>query len=57
MTMKAGASLPAVDGPLKGAILPRLPATTSFWFACRDFFPCTTVYGLEVAEDAAAPAA
>ena len=38
----------ATAGPLRGAILQRIPATTSFWFGWRDFFPRTTVFGIDV---------
>lgn len=37
----------AEAGPLAGAVLERLPATTSFWFGWRDFFPRTGVYGID----------
>ena len=40
----------AERGPLAGAVLERLPATTSFWFGWRDFFPRTGVYGIDAAE-------
>ena len=35
----------AIDGPLEGAILTRLPSHYSFWFAWSDFHPDTEVYG------------
>jgi hypothetical protein len=34
----------AVDGPLAGAALKRLPARTTFWFAYVAAFPQATVY-------------
>jgi hypothetical protein len=34
----------AVDGPLAGQALTRLPATTSFWFGWKDWHPDTYVY-------------
>ena len=37
----------AIDGPLSGTTLTRVPATNSFWFGWRDFYPQTTVYGLD----------
>ena len=37
----------AESGPLAGARLERLPATTSFWFGWRDFFPRTSVHGVD----------
>lgn len=37
----------AIDGPLRGVTLTRVPATNSFWFGWRDFYPQTTVYGLD----------
>jgi len=37
----------ATAGPLRGTVLRRIPATTSFWFGWRDFFPRTTVYGID----------
>lgn len=35
----------ATDGPLAGARLERVPATTSFWFGWKDWHPNTEVYG------------
>lgn len=32
------------DGPLSRAVLTRLPATSAFWFAWKDFYPETRVY-------------
>ena len=37
----------AEEGPLVGAVLERVPTTTSFWFGWRDFFPRTGVYGVD----------
>ena len=37
----------ALSGPLAGAVLQRLTATNSFWFGWRDFYPHTTVFGLD----------
>ena len=37
----------ATAGPLRGSILQRVPATTSFWFGWRDFFPRTTIFGID----------
>ena len=36
----------AIDGPLAGTALTRLPSFYSFWFAWSDFHPSTEVYGL-----------
>jgi hypothetical protein len=33
----------AVDGPLAGATLERIPVTTAFWFAWSSFYPNTAV--------------
>jgi hypothetical protein len=41
----------ATAGPLRGTVLQRIPATTSFWFGWRDFFPRTTVFGVDVGLD------
>ena len=35
----------AIDGPLAGTALRRLPSFYSFWFAWSDFHPSTEVYG------------
>jgi hypothetical protein len=37
----------ATAGPLRGSVLQRVPATTSFWFGWRDFFPRTTIFGID----------
>lgn len=37
----------ALTGPVAGAVLQRLTATNSFWFGWRDFYPHTTVFGLD----------
>ncbi len=37
----------AIDGPLAGTALRRLPSFYSFWFAWSDFHPGAEVYGLE----------
>ncbi len=37
----------AIDGPLAGKTLERIPSTTSFWFGWKDFHPDTYVYGAE----------
>ena len=37
----------AVSGPLRGSVLRRMPATNSFWFGWHDFYPQTTVYGVD----------
>ena len=34
----------AVEGPLKGKALRKLPITYSFWFGWRDFFPDTELF-------------
>lgn len=39
----------ALEGPLDGKSLKRMPATTSFWFGWKDWHPDTYVYG--VADD------
>ena len=39
----------ALTGPLAGATLQRLTATNSFWFGWRDFYPHTSVFGLDQA--------
>ena len=36
----------AIDGPLVGTALKRLPSFYSFWFAWSDFHPSTEVFGL-----------
>ena len=36
----------AVDGPLKGRQLVRIPSTSSFWFGWKDWHPETLVFGL-----------
>ena len=40
----------AIAGPLRGNVLQRIPATTSFWFGWRDFFPRTTVFGIDAGQ-------
>ena len=35
----------AIDGPLQGASLERLPSHYSFWFAWTDFHPATELFG------------
>ena len=40
----------ALSGPQRGAQLTRVPATTSFWFGWRDFYPHTSVYGLDAGD-------
>ena len=37
----------AVDGPLRGEVLQRVPYTTAFDWAWKDFFPHTEFYGGE----------
>jgi hypothetical protein len=37
----------ALDGVLKGKRLEVIPATYAFWFAWKDYYPETTVYGEE----------
>ncbi len=37
----------AVEGELKGERLERVPNMVSFWFAWKDYFPDTTVFGGE----------
>ncbi|MEE9278216.1 MAG: DUF3179 domain-containing protein [Dehalococcoidia bacterium] len=44
----------ALSGPLQGAVLNRIPATNSFWFGWRDFYPNTSVYGLDSGDGAEA---
>jgi hypothetical protein len=39
----------AIDGPLAGKTLERIPSTTSFWFGWKDFHPDTYVYGVNEA--------
>ena len=34
----------AVEGPLEGQFLPRLPSFYSFWFAWSDFHPDTELF-------------
>lgn len=36
----------ALSGPLQGQRLRLLPATTSFWFVWRDYFPVTRLYAI-----------
>ena len=36
-----------LEGPLRGSTLRRLPATVSFWFGWHDFYPHTSVFGLD----------
>lgn len=40
----------ALEGPLEGTSLERMPATTSFWFGWKDWHPDTYVYGVSEAE-------
>ncbi|NJN84844.1 MAG: DUF3179 domain-containing protein [Caldilineaceae bacterium] len=35
----------ALDGPLAGQSLERLPSTSSFWFGWKDWYPETHLYG------------
>ena len=35
----------AMEGPLTGSVLSRVPSTRSFWFGWKDFYPNTRVYG------------
>lgn len=37
----------AMEGPLAGTQLERLPSTSSFWFGWKDWHPETAVYGLD----------
>jgi hypothetical protein len=37
----------AIEGPLKGNRLEQMPSSYAFWFAWKDYFPGTTVYGEE----------
>ena len=37
----------AIDGPLEGAALARLPSFYAFWFAWSDFHPETALYGAD----------
>jgi len=37
----------AIDGPLAGTALERLPSFYAFWFAWSDFHPDTELYGVE----------
>jgi hypothetical protein len=37
----------ALEGVLKGKRLDVIPATYAFWFAWKDYYPATTVYGDE----------
>lgn len=39
----------ALEGPLDGTVLERIPATTSFWFGWKDWHPDTYVYGVSEA--------
>lgn len=41
----------ALEGPLQGAQLERLPSTYAFWFAWKDHYPETAVYGDDDAVD------
>ena len=34
----------ALDGPLDGEVLERVPATTAFWFGWKDWYPDTYLY-------------
>jgi len=34
----------AIDGPLAGRTLARIPATTAFWFAWKDYYPNTRLF-------------
>jgi Protein of unknown function (DUF3179) len=34
----------AVEGPLKGKRLARIPSTYAFWFAWKDYYPASAVY-------------
>lgn len=42
-----GLSGEAISGPLKGYSLQRIKSTVAFWFAWKDWFPQTRVYGVE----------
>jgi hypothetical protein len=37
----------ALEGGLKGKRLEQIPATYAFWFAWKDYYPQTAVYGEE----------
>jgi Protein of unknown function (DUF3179) len=37
----------AMEGALKGKRLKQVPATYAFWFAWKDYYPNTTIYGEE----------
>lgn len=42
-----GLSGAAQSGPLAGKLLERLKSTRSFWFGWKDFYPATSVYGID----------
>ncbi len=44
-TVWSGTTGMAVEGTLAGERLDRLPSTLAFWFAWRDFYPQSEVYG------------
>lgn len=37
----------AVEGPLKGAVLPRAKAYPAFWFGWHGYFPLTGIWRLD----------
>ncbi|MFQ6112247.1 MAG: DUF3179 domain-containing (seleno)protein, partial [Nitrospinota bacterium] len=37
----------ALEGPLKGKALRQVPATSSFWFGWRDYYPGTAIFKLK----------
>jgi hypothetical protein len=42
----------AVEGPLKGKRLAQVPSTYAFWFAWKDYYPQTGVYGEDARPEA-----
>ena len=46
-TLWDGLTGQAVEGPLIGESLLRLKSTASFWFGWKDWYPETSVYGIE----------
>jgi hypothetical protein len=42
----------AAEGPLKGKRLAQVPSTYAFWFAWKDYYPETTVYGEDARPEA-----
>ena len=44
-TIWSGISGEAIEGPMVGTVLTEVRSLVSFWFAWKDFFPHTEVYG------------